>query len=204
MSDQIGKLDVSRETFGRLEVYAELLKKWNPKINLVSKNSIEDLWERHFVDSAQIFSLMKPNSRHWVDLGSGGGFPGLVVAILALEMAPDLKVTLIESDKRKSAFLRTVSRETNCKVTVLAERIETIEPLNADVLSARALADLSTLLGFADRHLQKTGICLFPKGHTWEKELKEAHESWRFSLDTTNSETQENAVILKINEIEHV
>ncbi|MGH1576105.1 16S rRNA (guanine(527)-N(7))-methyltransferase RsmG [Planktotalea sp.] len=204
MGYRLGDLDVSRETYERLQTYSDLLKKWNPKINLVSKGTIDDLWERHIVDSAQIFELRNNSAKRWVDLGSGGGFPGLVIAILAMEFAPSMKVTLVESDKRKSAFLRTVSRETGCEANIVAERIENVPPLNADVLSARALADLDALLGFAKLHLEAKGTCLFPKGHTWEKEVDKAHESWRFSCEITKSQTQDQAVILKIEEIEHV
>lgn len=201
--EQIGTLSVSRETFERLQAYAELLRKWNPRINLVSKSTLDGLWGRHIMDSAQIFDLAPKEARKWVDLGSGGGFPGLVVAIIAQELAPDLKVTLVESDQRKCAFLRTVARETGISVTVHAKRIEQIDPMNADVLSARALADLKLLLSFAERHLAKSGICLFPKGLTWEKEVKDARDSWRFSSEAIKSETEQNAVILRINEIEH-
>lgn len=203
MEHRIGSLSVSRETYQRLELYAELLRKWNPKINLVSKTTLDDLWTRHIVDSAQMFGMMKAGSTRWVDLGSGGGFPGLVIAVLAKELAPELQVTLVESDQRKCAFLRNVSRETECKATVIADRIEKIEPLGADTLSARALTDLNGLLGFAKLHLAETGICLFPKGVTWEKEVEDARDSWRFSMDVIKSETQENAVILKIGEIDY-
>ncbi len=201
MVKRISGLDVSRETYERLEYYAALLAKWNPKINLVSRSTLEDLWDRHIVDSAQIFALAKPDAKIWVDMGSGGGFPGLVVAILAKELRPEMSVTLIESDQRKCAFLRTVSRETNCDVTVLSARIEAVPPMQADILSARALADLNTLLGFAKLHLKTSGMCLFPKGITWEKEVEKARDSWRFSMQVTKSETQHDAVVLQINEI---
>lgn len=203
MSQSIGSLDVSRETFDKLTTYTALLEKWNPKINLVSKSSLSDLWSRHIVDSAQLFELAPSDAAHWVDIGSGGGFPGLVVAIIAKELRPDMKVTLVESDQRKCAFLRTVSRETMCDATVISKRIEAIDSLNADVLSARALADLGILLEFAKQHLQPSGTCLFPKGLTWEKELETAHDSWQFSHQVSKSETDPNAVVLRIKEIKH-
>lgn len=112
-------LDVSRETSDRLRLLADLLQKWNPKINLVSRSTLETLWDRHILDSAQIFDLVLHPVDHWVDIGSGGGFPGLVVAILAAEKDPAQKTTLIESDQRKCAFLRTVLRETGVSATVL-------------------------------------------------------------------------------------
>lgn len=203
MSDMIGNLTVSRETMERLEAYASLLEKWNPRINLVSRATIAELWTRHIVDSAQIFELGPDKAQHWVDIGSGGGFPGLVIAIIAKELRPEMKITLVESDQRKCAFLRTVSRETGCKVEVHAKRIEEIETLKADVLSARALADLSLLLDFATLHLASDGICLFPKGVTWEKEVENARDSWSFNVVTSKSETQDDAVILRIDEIKH-
>ena len=196
--------DVSRETMERLEIYEGLLKKWNPKINLVSKATIDDLWKRHFVDSAQIFSLAPEGFRSWVDIGSGGGFPGLVCAIMGAEKAPDAKFTLIESDARKCVFLRTVAREVGIAPTVVTDRIEHAPPAQADVMSARALADLKALLGFSERHLQKTGTALFPKGVSWEKEVQEARKSWFFDCEAITSETESGAVILRIGGISRV
>ena len=190
---------VSRETLARLEAYAALVAKWNPKINLVSRKSLEDLWSRHILDSAQVFALAGPAPRgRWADLGSGGGFPGAVVAILAAGIGADLRVTLVESDQRKAAFLRTVSRETAVPFEVLSERIENLPPLGADLLSARALAPLTDLLGFAERHLASDGFALFPKGETHAQELREAQNRWRFSCETATSCTDPRAVILKI------
>lgn len=197
-------IGVSRETMDRLETYAALLEKWNPRINLVSRNTLADLWTRHFVDSAQVYTLAPQGFSHWVDLGSGGGFPGLVCAIIGAEKAPDAKFTLVESDTRKSVFLRTVIRETGLHAQVIADRIEKIAPLNADVLSARALADLNILLGFAQRHLQESGTTLFPKGVNWEKEVQTARQSWFFHDQAIKSETESGAVILRIGGISRV
>ncbi len=203
MSEQLCGLNVSRETIDRLKLYEELLYKWNPKINLVSKASLSETWQRHIIDSAQIFQLVDQDAPVWVDIGSGGGFPGMVVAILSKELAPQRVVTLVESDQRKCAFLRNVARETDCNARIHAGRIEAIDPLNADVLSARALADLPKLLEFAKRHLSPQGSCLFPKGANWQKELHAAQDSWRFEYEAIKSETSDEAVILRINEIEH-
>jgi len=190
-------LNVSRETLDRLSSFAALLEKWNPRINLVSRNSLSDLWTRHIADSVQLFDCVAPEG-HWVDLGSGGGFPGLIVAILAADAAPNLRVTMIESDQRKSAFLRAAARETGATCTIIAERIEAVEPQQADILSARALADLETLLGFADRHLNRSGVALFPKGVTWQKELDAARQRWKFKAQPITSITDPEAVILKV------
>lgn len=196
--------DVSRETRARLDVYADLLRTWNPKINLVSRTTIDDLWTRHVEDSAQLLNLAPMDARQWADLGSGGGFPGLVIAILADETRPTLHVTLVESDQRKAVFLRTVIQKTGIDARVVGQRIEAAEPLRADVLSARALAPLTVLLGFAERHLAAGGICLFPKGAGWRGEVDEALEHWRFRCEDIPSATSPEAAILKIGEIQRV
>lgn len=197
-------INVSRETLERLEHYADLLRKWNPRINLVAKSTLPELWTRHFVDSAQVYSLAPEGFGHWVDLGSGGGFPGLVCAIIGAEKNPDARFTLVESDSRKSVFLRTVARELSIKTEVICDRIERVAPLQADVLSARALADLDTLLGFAAQHLKESGVALLPKGVNWEKERLAAEASWFFNCEPTNSGTESGAVILKIGGISRV
>ncbi|HQY42557.1 MAG TPA: 16S rRNA (guanine(527)-N(7))-methyltransferase RsmG [Paracoccaceae bacterium] len=193
---------VSRETMDRLEVYEALLRKWNPAINLVSRSSLDQLWYRHFEDSAQIFSLCAAESGTWTDLGAGGGFPGLVVAILAVEAKPDLSVTLVESDQRKAAFLSTVAREVGVKARILPQRIEATPALGADVMSARALAPLTKLLAYADLHLRRDGQALFPKGATYREEIDQAFETWRFSHEATPSMTDPSSVILSIRDIE--
>ena len=194
-------IDVSRETRDRLESYESLLKNWNPAINLVSKSTIDDAWTRHFVDSAQIFDLTPEDTRHWVDIGSGGGFPGLVVAIMAAEARPEMSTTLIESDLRKATFLRTVIRETGISAKVLSERIEKAPPQQADVLSARALASLTDLLSFAERHLSPKGLTVFPKGKSAVDEINAALETWSFELQKEVSQTDSDAVILLIRDI---
>ncbi|MFA3920061.1 16S rRNA (guanine(527)-N(7))-methyltransferase RsmG [Ruegeria hyattellae] len=199
----VSGFDVSRETIERLTIFAELVKKWNPRINLVSKSSLESLWTRHFVDSLQVFQCADLGG-HWVDIGSGGGFPGLVTAIAAMDRHVDHRFTLIESDHRKCVFLRTVIRETGCSAKVLTERIESVDPQQADILSARALADLDTLLSFCDRHLKPNGLGLFAKGASWKKEVDNAAKQWNFITDAITSLTEPNAVILKIRGIARV
>jgi len=196
--------DVSRETRERLETYAELLKKWNPKINLVSASTLPDLWTRHFRDSAQILSLAPLDARIWADLGAGGGFPGLVVAIIGHETRPDLEMTCVESDQRKATFLRTVIRETGVSARVVVDRIEKAAPIGADVVSARALAPLGRLLDYAERHLSADGVALFPKGAGFQKEVADALERWSFDLDTYPSATDPDATVLKIGELRRV
>lgn len=189
---------VSRETAERLDIYSALLAKWNARINLVSRASLADHRARHFADSAQIHRVASHPVGHWADLGSGGGFPGLIVAILACETGFPAEVTLVEADARKSAFLSTVIRETGVHARVLTERIESIAPLGADVVSARALADLATLLGYAARHLAPGGEALFAKGARWEAEIAQARRAWQFDCAVVKSETEPGSVILKV------
>lgn len=196
--------DVSRETRERLQHLAELVEKWTQRINLVSRSSLKDLWTRHIEDSLQVFNHAPRNALSWADLGSGGGFPGLVVAVAAKSTASDLIVTLIESDQRKAAFLRTAIREIDLNATVLASRIEATQPQNADVVSARALADLPTLLGHFVRHAKPTGTGLFLKGRSWKKELMQAREQWSFQAEPIKSKTESEAVILKVKEVARV
>ena len=199
----LDQLNVSRETMERLRIFEDVIQKWNPKINLVSRKSLQDLWTRHITDSIQVFRSVTP-AGHWVDLGSGGGFPGLLIAIIAADENPELEVTLIESDQRKSAFLRNAARECGARCNVISRRIEQADPQNANILSARALADLSLLLEFAERHLSIDGICLFPKGITWKKELEQAELKWSFDVEPITSLTEADAAILKIKGVTRV
>lgn len=196
--------DVSRETLGRLDQYAALLEKWNPVINLVSKTTIETLWQRHFHDSAQIFHFYPQNSCHWVDLGSGGGFPALVLAVFAKECRPSDRFTLVESDERKAAFLQTVIREIGLNATVIAERIEKTPLLEADILTARALASLDKLLEYASYHLKPSGIAIFPKGEKYKKEIDDAFALWNYDVEEFTSKTNPSGAILKIGGISRV
>ena len=198
------ELNVSRETMERLKTFDATLQKWNPRINLVSKSTIPDLWTRHILDSIQVFEAIDDPKGHWVDMGSGGGLPGVIVAICAADKAPDLSVTLIESDQRKSAFLRTAARECGVKINVISERIEAAAAQSADILSARALADLSQLCEFSERHLKKDGVCIFPKGGNWKKEVDNALQQWRFEWEAITSLTEPQAVILKMKGVERV
>jgi 16S rRNA (guanine527-N7)-methyltransferase len=194
--ERSGSGNVSRETSDRLELYLDLLAKWNKAINLVAKSTILDAWSRHFLDSSQLFPLGR--GQHWADLGSGGGFPGMVVAILAIERRPNLLVSLVEADQRKFTFLQEVARQTGAKVNILNARSEDVAPLGADTLSARAFAPLPRLLAHVDRHMKADGIALFPKGARYSEEVAEARNSWKFSCEAVRSETDSQAVILKI------
>ena len=195
--------NVSRETSDKLTLFANIVEKWTPKINLISKASVPYIWQRHIEDSIQIYSLVPPVSS-WVDLGSGGGFPAIVVALLAQQDGRSSKFSLVESDQRKCVFLRTAIRELGLKVEVLNDRIENIPPLEANVVSARALAELPLLIGLASRHMKSDGIAIFPKGKNWKVEDAKARKSWSYSNESIPSKTDPSAAILKIKEIKHV
>jgi 16S rRNA (guanine527-N7)-methyltransferase len=193
---------VSRETMAKLEAFEALVRRWTPAINLVSASSLPEIWQRHVADSAQLFALCPRTAETWADLGAGGGFPGLVVAVLAQEALPKLAVTLVESDLRKATFLRETVRTLKLNARVLSTRIESVPPLAADVVSARALTALPGLLAYAERHLQPEGLALFPKGAKYEDEVAEARKLWSFDVDLQPSLSQPGAAILVIRKIE--
>jgi 16S rRNA (guanine527-N7)-methyltransferase len=189
----------------RLRIYADTLALWQTKINLVSPATLGDTWHRHFADSAQLLALVPEDAGHWVDLGAGAGFPGLVVAILLADRpAPRPRLTLIESDQRKAAFLGEVIRRTHLaaaiSVDILCTRIETAATrgmlASADVVSARALAPLDKLIGLALPLLKPSGLCLFLKGRGVEDELATARRSFAFAYELVPSRTEPEAGIV--------
>ncbi len=202
MSDMIlcAGVSVSRETSLALDLYAGRLRKWNRAINLVAPSTLPDLRERHFADSAQLYPLIPLAARTLCDLGSGAGFPGLIIAVLAKETRPDLAVTLIESDKRKATFLREIARETGCNAVVSATRIEAYEG-KADVVSARAVANLSQLFTMAEPILGEGGVALFPKGAQAQVEIDEARTVWDFDVVKHASCVDDAASILEIRQL---
>lgn len=200
----VGGMDVSRETFDKMQKFVALVQKWTPKINLIGSSTVNDIWDRHVVDSAQLYPLSPPTFHHWLDLGSGGGFPGIIMAIIGLEHQPNAHFTLIESDNRKSAFLRTAVRELSLQATVIAERIENTSPKNADVISARALGSLSSLLPDLKRHLHSDGAALLHKGRQYKGEMLDAQLNWSFELNDYPSITDSEARLLEIKRIQSV
>lgn len=193
---------VSRETLDRLKTYEILLCKWTRHINLVSATTLPDVWHRHFADSAQLLRLAPEAARSWIDLGSGGGFPGLVVAIMATDQRAGLAVTLVEADARKAAFLQTAARETGTACRILAQRIEDLPAVPHDVVSARALAPLPALLDLAAPLLAPGGIALLPKGARHEYELTAARRDWHIRARAEPSQTDPAASILCIEELQ--
>jgi 16S rRNA (guanine527-N7)-methyltransferase len=182
---------VSRETLERLEAYAELLKRWSGRINLVSRNTLGDLWRRHFLDSAQLLPFIPDKTRSLVDLGSGAGFPGLVLAILGVP-----SVELIEADARKCAFLREAARVAAAPVEIRNSRIDSLPPRPVDVVTARACAPLDRLLPWAERFIGPGTVCLFPKGEQAGQELAAVAPAWEFDVTRHASRTDPRGVVL--------
>lgn len=195
-------LNVSRETFEKMELLERELRRWQAIKNLVGPATLDRIWERHIVDSLQLLDLA-PEARTWLDLGSGAGFPGLVLAIAGAERG--LRVHLVESNSRKCAFLRHIVRLTGSAATIHEARLEAVIPdfvAKADVVSARALASLVQLLDWTAPVLKAGTIGLFPKGRDAEIELTEARKKWTFAAETLPSSTDSEARILRITSIE--
>lgn len=198
---------VSRETMERLSDYESSLRKWQKSINLVSKSTLEVVWQRHFWDSAQLFDQAPQSAVKWVDLGSGAGFPGLVLAILGAER-PGFMVHLIESDQRKSLFLREVIRRTGAPAKVHNARMESPDTIaeigDCDIVTARACAPLDRLLGWAHPYFGQSTIGLFLKGVQADEELTLAQKSWTFDLTKIPSRADEGASVLKVEHLGRV
>lgn len=189
---------VSRETLERLESYAALLRKWQPKINLVGPKTLPDLWARHFLDSAQLLPLIPDGAKTHMDLGSGAGFPGLVIAILT-----ELETHLVESDGRKAAFLREAARVTGVsdRVTIHAKRAESLDLPPVDLVTARALAPLPDLLSLSEPFWKPETLGLFLKGKRYEEELTGSKYGWYINFDAVPSQVDAESVILSISDL---
>ena len=185
--------DVSRETLDRLRLYADLLEAWQKRLNLVGPKTLPDKWHRHFFDSAQIFDLIPANAQILVDLGSGAGFPGLVLSLMGVP-----ETHLIEADQRKAAFLREVVRETGANAEVHACRAESITDLTGDVVTARALAPLKRLLPLCQRFAGTDSVVLLPKGQHVDDELTECAIPANIRVDRTKSRTNPDGSILRL------
>ena len=191
--------NVSRETISRLKTYVDLLLTWNKRINLIAKSTEADVWRRHILDSAQLYPLIPQDCLSLTDLGSGAGFPGLVLAIMGVK-----GVRLVESDARKAAFLREASRITESKAIVLNQRAEAVTSGPVDVVTARALAPLADLLTLAQPFLGPKTTCLFLKGQHIEAELTQAHKMWTISVDSRPSRSDPTGTIVRVREVSHV
>lgn len=196
---ELAGVPVSRETAERLALYVSLLQRWNPAKNLVAPRTLGEVWERHVADSLQLLRLA-PDARRWVDMGSGGGLPPLVIAA-ALADAPGAEVHCIESKLGKAAFLQEAARQMRVPVKVWARRVEDVlgrDIVSADVVTARALAPLAELLRLANPLLKSNAIGIFPKGQDVASELTDAARYWRFAHHLVPSATESQARIVVI------
>ena len=176
----LNKIGVSRGTCDLLCVYFDMLKFWNKKINLVSRKSIETSWERHFLDSAQLWLHLPYKARKWLDFGSGAGFPALVLAVISRELQPELKFILVEKNKKKAGFLLEIVKKIGLNVDIFPKNVELIKPQKADVISSRAFGKLDHLLKIAYIHQNKSTISIFPKGVSFYEELKLSKKNWDY------------------------
>jgi len=190
---------VSRETMERLHIYADVLADWNSRMNLVARSTLEDVWHRHMLDSAQLFPLIQKDTKVLVDLGSGAGFPGLVLAIMGIP-----EVHLIESTGKKVSFLQTVAEQTAVSIKIHNNRIETVKPFIADVITARALAPLDKLLGYARPFSGPDTQHIYLKGQHVGDELTEAHKIWNMKVDRQPSSTDPRGSVLSVCEVSSV
>lgn len=187
-------VDVSRETYEKLEMYHDLLLKWQQKINLISPKTIDNAWERHFLDSAQLFSLLSKSQKPIFDLGSGAGFPGLVLSVMGIDF-----FRLIESDQKKSVFLSEVIRQTQSTAIVWNKRIESLSiSTKASVITSRACAPLFMLMDYAYPLIEEDGYCLFMKGKEAITEITEAQKKWMFHVKHHPSQIDSDGCILEI------
>ena len=193
------EIDVSRETLQRLQIYHDLLLRWNSRVSLVGKSTLVDIWRRHFLDSAQLVHCLPKKPKVWVDIGSGAGFPGMVLAILNAGT-----VHLVESNQRKCAFLREVARMTQTNVEIHNERVEHLDPWPSDVITARAVAPVAKLLEISRSFVTANSTCLFLKGQDIDDELTEARKYWKMSIDFTPSVADYRGTILRLTRISHV
>jgi 16S rRNA (guanine527-N7)-methyltransferase len=187
---------VSRETLARLEVYADLLTRWSARINLVGRDTLADLWRRHVLDSAQLHRFIPTSAQNLIDLGSGSGLPGLVLAILGVR-----GVELVEADSRKAAFLREAARITAAAVSIRPCRIQAVSPHPVNVVTARACAPLARLLGLAAPFLAPYTVCLFPKGERYNEELTLARKAWTMNVSVEQSLSDRRGVILRLQQV---
>ena len=195
------KYDVSRETLLKLRAYEASLKEWQNKFNLVSNSSLEDAWNRHFIDSMQLFKYIPKSAKSLYDFGSGAGFPGMVLAIMASEKTPYLKVSLIESINKKTLYLKHVSEICSTNVEIFNQRIESLPKNKVDVVTSRAMTSLNDLLSYAYPFCKTDTVCIFPKGKKHQEEIDEARKHWQFDCQINPSETSTEGVILVITKL---
>ena len=190
---------VSRETLGRCQDYVDLLLRWNTRMNLIAKSTVENVWHSHMLDSAQLWDTLPAHTKTLVDLGSGAGFPGLVLAIMGVP-----EVHLIDSTSKKATFLRAAADAAGVSVTIHNDRIEALEPFEADVVTARALGTLEKLIGYGQRFAGPDTQHIYLKGLHVEGELTKAHKIWKMKVDRQPSTTDPRGSVLCVSEVSRV
>lgn len=187
---------LTAETCERLETFEAMLARWSPRINLVSRSTLADIRQRHVLDSVQLYDYVPENTQKFADFGSGGGLPGIIMAILSTQFEPRAQHILVESDQRKATFLREAARSCSVNVKVISDRIETVAPLGAEVVTARALAALPLLFSWISPHMAPSAVAVLPKGEAYQSEVDAALEKWQFDLAVHQSVTEPLARVL--------
>jgi len=200
--EELKKYNVSRETYEKLQKFVALLTEWNEKMNLVSKNSLAEVWIRHVLDSAQLISYIPMNTKHIVDIGSGSGFPGVVLAILLQEKNPQASVTLVESITKKAVYLNDVKQKLNLNsVRVVNDRVENAVFKNVDLITARAVAAMDILCGYAKKIGNKNTEMLLLKGKSFGDENEAARKHWQYDADIFENKYSNDGVVVKVRNI---
>lgn len=194
----IEKYNVSRETIADLETFQTLVLEWNNKFNLISKSSEKDIWNRHIVDSLQLVEYIQNKNNTIYDFGSGAGFPGIVLAIYAKNNSLDWQITLVESIRKKANFLSEVKNKLNLNIEIINDRIENLKIKKTDTITSRALGSLEKLFEYVFPFFKKDTKLIFPKGASWQTELKKAQTNWLFNYKDYPSITNNESVILVI------
>ena len=201
MENLLKKYNVSRETMESLIAFQNMVLEWNEKFNLISKSSVDDIWNRHIIDSAQLIQYIEKNDKILYDFGSGAGFPAIVLAIMSKELYPNLKMTPIESIGKKTTFLSEVNKKLKLDMKILPERIEKLTLPKADIITSRAMASLEKLLPYAKPFCNKKTRLLFLKGEKWQEEIKTAEQKWAFEYQSYPSDTSDKGRVLIIKNI---
>ena len=200
--EELSRYNVSRETYKKLQDFVVLLSEWNTKMNLVSKNSLSDVWIRHVLDSAQLVDYIPNNVKHIVDIGSGSGFPGIVLAILLQEQNPQAHITLVESITKKALYLKNVAENLGLhSVEVVNNRVENAVFKNVDMITARAVASTDILCGYADKIGNKNTEMLLLKGRSFADEEAEAGKRWIYTREIYKNKYSDDGVIVRIKNI---
>ena len=200
--EELSRYNVSRETYKKLQDFVALLSEWNTKMNLVSKNSLSDVWIRHVLDSAQLVDYIPNNVKHIVDIGSGSGFPGIVLAILLQEQNPQAHITLVESITKKALYLKNVAENLGLNsVEVVNNRVENAVFKNVDMITARAVASTDILCGYADKIGNKNTEMLLLKGRSFADEEAEAGKRWIYTREIYKNKYSDDGVIVRIKNI---